>query len=123
MDMTLLLGFIAGFSTNLGVKWVNNLISQYHLEPILEQLPTVYRVVDALISANYKEWDGSKVDRLLEAVVQTFGDGQLSEDEVQKAIQYIVEHYDPRKAIESTKTPLTPRETSYMIDVRKAMGM
>lgn len=58
-------------------------------------LAKVYDVVDPLLDKYYSGWDGSTIDTVLELAFDSVGDGTLTNDEVQAAVQLAKEKFLP----------------------------
>jgi hypothetical protein len=58
-------------------------------------LAKVYDVVDPLLDKYYSGWDGSTIDTVLELAFDSVGDGTLTNEEVQAAVQLAKEKFLP----------------------------
>ena len=71
-------------------------------------LAKVYDVVDPLLDKYYSGWDGSTIDTVLELAFDSVGDGTLTNEEVQAAVQLAKEKFLPDVAKSKKLDPNTP---------------
>lgn len=86
-----LAGIIIGVAT-MGAKKVLEKVNARKYAPLLAK---VYDVVDPLLDKYYTGWDGSTIDTVLELAFYSVGDGDLSAEEAQKAVQMAKEKFLP----------------------------
>ena len=86
-----LAGIIIGVAT-MGAKKVLEKVNARKYAPLLAK---VYDVVDPLLDKYYTGWDGSTIDTVLELAFYSVGDGDLSKEEAQKAVQMAKEKFLP----------------------------
>jgi len=89
-----LAGIIIGVAT-MGAKKVLEKVNARKYAPLLAK---VYDVVDPLLDKYYTGWDGSTIDTVLELAFYSVGDGDLSKEEAQKAVQMAKEKFLPDMA-------------------------
>ena len=99
-----LAGLIIGFAT-LGAKKVFDKINARKYASLLAK---VFDVVDPLLDKYYTGWSGSTVDTVLELAFYSVGDGHLSKEEAQHAIQLAKEKFLPDVAKSKQLNPNTP---------------
>jgi hypothetical protein len=99
-----LAGIIIGVAT-MGAKKVLEKVNARKYAPLLAK---VYDVVDPLLDKYYTGWDGSTIDTVLELAFYSVGDGNLSSEEAQKAVQLAKEKFLPDVAKSKRLDPATP---------------
>jgi hypothetical protein len=99
-----LAGIIIGVAT-MGAKKVLEKVNARKYAPLLAK---VYDVVDPLLDKYYTGWDGSTIDTVLELAFYSVGDGNLSSEEAQKAVQLAKEKFLPDVAKSKRLDPTTP---------------
>jgi hypothetical protein len=99
-----LAGIIIGVAT-MGAKKVFEKVNARKYAPLLAN---VYDVVDPLLDKYYTGWDGSTIDTVLELAFHSVGDGSLSTEEAQKAVQLAKEKFLPDIAKTKQLDPSTP---------------
>ncbi len=99
-----LAGIIIGVAT-MGAKKVLEKVNARKYAPLLAK---VYDVVDPLLDKYYTGWDGSTIDAVLELAFYSVGDGHLSSEEAQKAVQMAKEKFLPDVAKTKKLDPNTP---------------
>lgn len=86
-----LAGIIIGVAT-MGAKKVLEKVNARKYAPMLAK---VYDVVDPLLDKYYSGWDGGTIDTVLELAFYSVGDGHLSKEEAQAAVQLAKEKFLP----------------------------
>jgi hypothetical protein len=99
-----LAGILIGVAT-MGAKKVLEKVNARKYAPLLAK---VYDVVDPLLDKYYTGWDGSTIDTVLELAFYSVGDGQLSKEEAQAAVQMAKEKFLPDVAKSKKLDPNTP---------------
>ena len=84
-------GVIIG-AIGVGSKKLFQKINARKYAPMLAK---VYDVVDPLLDKYYTGWDGSTIDTVLELAFDSVGDGTLTNEEVQAAVQLAKEKFLP----------------------------
>jgi len=99
-----LAGIIIGVAS-MGAKKILEKVNARKYAPLLAK---VYDVVDPLLDKYYSGWDGSTVDTVLELAFHSVGDGHLTNEEAQKAVQMAKEKFLPDVAKTKKLDPGTP---------------
>lgn len=99
-----LAGIIIGVAT-MGAKKVLEKVNARKYAPLLAK---VYDIVDPLLDKYYTGWDGSTIDSVLELAFYSVGDGQLTSEEAQQAVQMAKEKFLPDVAKTKKLDPNTP---------------
>lgn len=99
-----LAGILIGVAT-MGAKKVFEKVNARKYAPMLAK---VYDVVDPLLDKYYTGWDGSTIDTVLELAFYSVGDGNLTKEEAQKAVQLAKERFLPDVAKTKQLNPNTP---------------
>jgi hypothetical protein len=97
-------GILIGVAT-MGAKKVFEKINARKYAPMLSK---VYDVVDPLLDQYYTGWSGSTIDTVLELAFYSVGDGHLSTEEAQRAVQMAKEKFLPDVAKSKRLDPNTP---------------
>lgn len=84
-------GVIIGVAS-MGAKILLEKVNARKYAPLLGK---VYDVVDPLLDKYYSGWDGSTIDTVLELAFDSVGDGTLTNEEVQAAVQMAKEKFLP----------------------------
>ena len=97
-------GILIGVAT-MGAKKVLEKVNARKYAPLLAK---VYDVVDPLLDKYYTGWSGSTIDAVLELAFYSVGDGNLSKEEAQQAVQMAKEKFLPDVAKTKQLDPSTP---------------
>ena len=97
-------GVIIGV-VSMGAKKVLAKVNARKYAPLLGK---VYDVIDPLLDKYYTGWDGSTIDMVLELAFDSIGDGTLTNEEVQAAVQMAKEKFLPDVAKSKKLDPNTP---------------
>ena len=89
----------------MGAKKVFEKINARKYAPMLGK---VYDVVDPLLDQYYTGWSGSTIDTVLELAFYSVGDGHLTAEEAQRAVQMAKEKFLPDVAKSKRLDPNTP---------------
>jgi len=98
-----LAGIIIGVAT-MGAKKILEKVNARKYAPLLAK---VYDVVDPLLDKYYTGWSGSTIDAVLEFAFHSVGDGSLTSEEAQKAVQMAKEKFLPDVAKSKKLDPNT----------------
>lgn len=99
-----LAGILIGVAT-MGAKKVLEKVNARKYAPLLAK---VYDVVDPLLDKYYTGWDGGTIDTVLELAFYSVGDGDLTKEEAQKAVQLAKEKFLPDVAKSKQLDASTP---------------
>jgi len=99
-----LAGIIIGVAT-MGARKVLEKVNARKYAPLLAK---VYDVVDPLLDKYYTGWSGSTIDTVLELAFYSVGDGELTREEAQRAVQLAKERFLPDVAKAKQLDPSTP---------------
>lgn len=99
-----LAGIIIGVAT-MGAKRVLEKVNARKYAPLLAK---VYDVVDPLLDKYYTGWDGGTIDTVLELAFYSVGDGELTKEEAQRAVQLAKERFLPDVAKSKQLDASTP---------------
>jgi hypothetical protein len=99
-----LAGIIIGVAT-MGAKKVLEKVNARKYAPLLAK---VYDVVDPLLDKYYTGWDGGTIDTVLELAFYSVGDGELTKEEAQRAVQLAKERFLPDVAKSKQLDASTP---------------
>lgn len=89
----------------VGSKKILGLVNARKYAPLLSK---VYDVVDPLLDKYYTGWSGSTIDVVLELAFDSIGDGTLTKEEIQAAVQLAKEKFLPDIAKTKKLDPKTP---------------
>ena len=98
---------IVGVLIGVATMGAQKVLKRFNVRKYQPLLAKVYDVVDPLLDKYYTGWSGSTIDTVFELAFYSVGDGDLSPQEVQSAVQLAKETFLPDVAKSKTFLPDT----------------
>lgn len=76
----------------------DKIAARFMLAKLGPSIRIIFNIIDPILDANLKGWDGSNVEKVIALAVETVADGKLSAEEVNKTVRLISKLWLPQIA-------------------------